>query len=253
MSSNRLKRFGGIARLYGSESLERFEKARVCVVGVGGVGSWVVEALARSGIGYLTLIDMDHIAESNINRQLQALEPDIGKSKVRALLDRIANINPNAIVVPIEEFIEPDNLNRLIDPSWNWIIDCIDNSTNKAAMIAHCHKIGLNLVSVGGAGGRRDPTRVRIADLGTVTHDPLLAKTRTKLRREYGFTSQSKQRLGITCVYSDEQPIANPKCTQDTTIVGGLQCSGYGSIVTVTATFGFVAASVVLDRLAKHA
>lgn len=253
-TSDPARRFGSVARLYGVAAFERFRTAQVCVVGVGGVGSWTVEALARSGIGRLTLIDLDHIVESNVNRQIHALEPNFGKAKVIALAERIAAIDPDIQVTPLEAFAEPDNLVEVIDPSWDWLVDCIDGHRNKAALIAHCRRLELPLVSVGGAGGRLDPSRVRIADLSRSEQDPLLSKTRKLLRTHYGFPSHSKKPFAIPCVYSDEQPIPPAQvngCHSDTASIpgGGLHCGGYGSVVTVTATFGLMAASLVLKRL----
>jgi tRNA threonylcarbamoyladenosine dehydratase len=256
LPSDRSRRFGGIARLYGPAALERFATARVCVVGVGGVGSWAVEALARSGIGHLVLIDLDHIAESNVNRQIQALEPDLGKAKVQALAARIAAIDPDAQVTPVEVFAEPDNLAQIIDPTWDALLDCIDGYRSKAALIAHCRRIGLYLASAGGAGGRRDPMRVRIADLSRTEHDPLLSKTRKLLRSQYGFPRDPKRRFAVPCVYSAEQPptparVAGCDPARSAAPGSGLHCGGHGSVVTVTAGFGLAAASLVLAHLAQ--
>ncbi len=253
MAVDRQRRFGGIGRLYGNRALERLARVRVCVVGVGGVGSWAVEALARSGVGHLTLLDMDHIAESNVNRQLQAVEEDFGKSKVLALAERIGGINADARVDPIELFAEPDTLAQVIDPSHDFIVDCIDGFRHKAALIAHCRRGRIPLITVGGAGGMVDPTRVRIADLSRSEQDPLLAKTRKLLRSGYGFPRNPKRRFAVPCVYSDEQlrmPVSNA-CTSATPVVpgSGLNCGGYGSVVTVTAVFGMTAVSHVLKKL----
>lgn len=251
------RRFGGIARLYGTAILERFARARVCVVGVGGVGSWAVEALARSGIGALTLIDLDHIAESNVNRQIQALEPDFGKAKVVALAERIAQINGAAQVDMMEAFVEADNLPTLLGSGPDFVIDCIDGFRNKAALIAYCRRQGLPLVSVGGAGGILDPTRVRVLDLSRTVQDPLLAKTRRLLRHEYGFPRDPKRPFQVPCVCSDEPRRlpgqAGADCTAGipTTPAVGLNCGGYGSVVTVTANFGLVAVAHVLRKLAE--
>jgi tRNA A37 threonylcarbamoyladenosine dehydratase len=256
-SLDRSRRFGGIARLYGPAALDRLAAARVCVVGVGGVGSWAVEALARSGVGCLTLVDMDHIAESNVNRQIHALEPDFGKAKVRALAQRIAAINPEARVQTLETFAEPGNLEGLIDPDQDFLLDCIDGFRSKAALIAHCRCIRLRLVSVGGAGGMVDPARVRVADLNRAEQDPLLSKTRKLLRSDYGFPRNPKRWFEVPCVYSDEQripPTGVGACGSGSPAAAGgaLSCGGYGSSVAVTATFGFVAAARVLTRLAME-
>lgn len=254
------ERFAGVSRLYSQKALANFSQAKVCVVGLGGVGSWTVEALARSGIGNLILIDRDYVAASNINRQIQAIEPNLGKAKAQTLTARIATINPTAIVTPLEAVVEADTVATLIDPSWDWIVDCIDGAKNKAALIAHCWRLKLNLVSSGGAGGRSDPSQVRIADLSHTAYDPLLAKTRARLRREHGLPEYSSQGFGIPCVYSDEIPntarVPNEDgLTQDGSIhnqpiTNTRSQHGYGTVVTVTATFGLMAALLVLNRLA---
>ncbi len=253
MAVDRQRRFGGIGRLYGDRALEQLARLHVCVVGVGGVGSWAVEALARSGVGRLTLLDMDHIAESNVNRQIQALEGDFGKSKVLALAERIGGINADARVDPIELFAEPDTLAQVIDPGHDYIVDCIDGFRNKAALIAHCRRGRIPLITVGGAGGMMDPTRVRIADLSRSEQDPLLAKTRKLLRGEYGFPRNTKRRFDVPCVYSDEQflvPVPNGCASvRPATPGSGLNCGGYGAVVTVTAVFGMTAVSHVLKKL----
>jgi tRNA A37 threonylcarbamoyladenosine dehydratase len=253
---DRDRRFGGIARLYGAAALERFGRARVCVLGVGGVGSWAVEGLARSGIGNLLLIDLDHIAESNVNRQLQALEADFGKAKVQALAERIAQIDSGARVDTLETFAEADNLAQLLPDDLDFVLDCIDGYRNKAALIAHCKRHRLPLVTVGGAGGIIDPTRIRVADLSRTEQDPLLAKTRKLLRSEYAFPRNPKRRFEVPCVYSDEQrtfPDQAGGCATGGPPGSGLNCGGYGSVVTVTATFGLTAVSRVLQKLAQPA
>lgn len=244
------RRFGGIARLYGEHGLERLSAARVCVVGVGGVGSWTVEALARSAVGAITLIDMDHVAESNMNRQLQALEPDLGRAKVQALGERIAQINPDCRVQTIEEFVTPENLGTLISPEHHWVFDCIDNFRAKAALIAFCRRRRQSIITVGGAGGQRDAARVRVGDLRKTEQDPLLARTRRLLRQDYGFPANPKRRFNVPCVWSDEpQVVPDGSCGADTE--GSLNCAGYGACMPVTATFGLVAAGYVIDRLSR--
>lgn len=251
------RRFGGIARLYGEKGLIRLQAAHVCVIGVGGVGSWAVEALARSAVGTLTLIDMDHVAESNINRQLQALGENLGKAKVLALKERIADINPACTVNTIEDFVEPDNVQALITSEYDFVIDCIDNFRNKARLIAHCRRNKIKLVTIGGAGGQVDPTRIRIEDLSRTIHDPLMSKVRKLLRTDYGFSSNPKRKFAVPCVYSDEPlvyPAADGGVCSDKpeASTSGLNCAaGFGSITTVTGAFGFFAASYVLNRLAK--
>ncbi|MGD8908854.1 MAG: tRNA cyclic N6-threonylcarbamoyladenosine(37) synthase TcdA [Chromatiales bacterium] len=249
------RRFGGIARLYGQQGLARLSAAHVAVIGVGGVGSWAVEALARSGIGALTLYDLDHIAESNVNRQLHALEENFGMAKVQAMAQRVQAINPHCRVVAQEVFIEMDNLASLTDGGFDYVVDCIDSFRNKAALIAACRRRKVAVITVGGAGGQVDPTRIRLADLSRSEQDPLLSKTRKLLRREYGFSSNPKRRFDVPCVYSTEQqrypdPQGMVCLDRPTAIESSLNCGGFGSAMTVTASFGLVAVSHVLGKLA---
>lgn len=252
------RRFGGTARLYGDAALARFKQAHVCVIGVGGVGSWAVEALARSAIGRLTLIDLDNVAESNINRQLHALSDTLGKAKVTALAERIAQINPYCCVTQIEDFITPDNLDQMIGTHrFDYVIDAIDNVRAKAALIAYCRANGIRLITIGGAGGQTDPTRIEIRDLSRTEQEPLLAKVRKRLRNEYAFPRGSKNKFGIDAVFSTEpllMPQAGEACALDNSNgVTGLNCAGFGSAMTVTASFGLVAVSQVLRKLADEA
>ena len=246
------RRFGGIARVYGDDGLVALSAAGVCVVGVGGVGSWVAEALARSAVGAITLIDMDHVAESNINRQLPALETELGRAKVAVLRERIAQINPQCRVTCHEAFVSADNAAALIPADDHWVIDCIDSFRVKAAMIATCRRRGQALITVGAAGGQRDPTRVRVGDLRKTEQDPLLARTRRLLRREYGFPGNPKRRFGVPCVWSDE-PQAQPPDSCDTPVEGSLNCAGFGACMPVTAAFGLSAAGHVIERLSRRA
>lgn len=248
------RRFGGIARLYGADALERFRQAHVCVVGVGGVGSWAAEALARSAIGRLTLVDLDHIAESNTNRQIHALGDEYGKAKVTAMAERIRAINPECVVEEIEEFVTEDNLDPLLGRGYGYVVDAIDQTRIKAAIAAWCKTHGVNLVTTGSAGGQVDPARIRVDDLSRTIQDPLASRMRSLLRKNYGFTRDTKKKFGIECVFSDE-PLKYPEneqaCEVDQGGVTGLNCAGFGSSVCVTASFGFIAASRVLINLAK--
>ena len=247
------RRFGGVARLYGEVGLAAFRAAHVCVIGIGGVGSWTVEALARSGIGRLTLIDLDHVAESNINRQLPALESNLGKTKIGVMAERIVQINPDCALQLTEDFITVDNLAELIDGEVDFVVDCIDSFRIKAALIAHSKRKKIKLVTTGGAGGQQDPTRIRKSDLSRTEQDPLLAKTRRLLRTDYGFSRNPRRRFDIPAVWSDE-PVQVPQST-DAACEGtpsNLNCGGFGSSVVVTASFGLVAAGLVLDRLAEQ-
>lgn len=244
------RRFGGLARLYGAEAAARLGGLHVCVVGIGGVGSWTVEALARSGIGRLTLVDLDHVAESNINRQVHALGATLGQAKVLAMRDRVADINPACEVACIEEFVTPDNAATLL-PACDGVVDAIDQVRAKAALIAHCRRAGIPLVTTGGAGGRADPTQLRVDDLSRTVQDALASKVRARLRKEYGFPRDPKKKFGVDCVYSIE-PIRRPQgaaCDVDEAGLHGLNCAGYGSTVCVTAPFGFAAAARLLARL----
>jgi tRNA A37 threonylcarbamoyladenosine dehydratase len=264
--TNQNRRFAGVARLYGEPGLRAFEKAHVLVAGLGGVGSWAVEALARSGIGELTLMDFDHIALSNVNRQLHAIEDNFGKSKSEAMAERVRQINPLIKLNVIDEFLTLDNLDEHLrknaENPYFVVLDATDDVKMKIALAAYCEardEIGrargtqqqgdkksstIALVICGGAGGKLDPSRIKAADLAKTTQDPVLSKIRHALRKEYGFSSDPKKKLGITAIYSDEprQGVAS----------GGLSCAGYGSAVTVTATFGFIAAAEVLKLLQKQ-
>jgi len=254
------RRFGGIARLYGESALTSFKQAHVCVIGVGGVGSWAVEGLARSAIGKITMIDLDHLSESNVNRQLHALTDTLGKSKVDALAERIAQINPYCVVTRVEEFIDPDNVATLIPVGqFDYVIDAIDNTRAKTALVVHCRANHIPLVTIGSAGGQVDPTRIAVCDLSRTEQEPLLARVRKRLRRLHGFPRGTKNKFGIDAVYSTE-PVRHPElCTTDDETnsetnegLNGLNCDGYGSAVVVTASFGFVAAGLVLRKLAEQ-
>lgn len=251
------RRFGGIARLYGERALERFRAAHVCVIGVGGVGSWVVEALARSAIGRLTLIDLDNVAESNVNRQIQALTSTIGMPKIEALKARIAQINPFCEVTLVEDFIDPDNLEQMVGVGrYDYVVDAIDSVKPKAALVAYCRAHGIPLVTIGGAGGQTDPTRIEIRDLARTEQEPLLKKVRKILRARYGFARGEKNKYHVDAVFSMEPlryPDTGDACEIDANSVTGLNCAGFGSSMVVTATFGMVAAGHVLRKLAAAA
>ncbi|WP_186270556.1 tRNA cyclic N6-threonylcarbamoyladenosine(37) synthase TcdA [Burkholderia gladioli] len=261
-AADRSRRFGGVARLYGPAALAAFERAHVAVIGIGGVGSWSVEALARSAIGQLTLIDLDNVAESNTNRQLHALDGNYGKAKVEAMAERIALIDPACRVHCVEEFAEPDNFEALLGGGFDFVIDAIDSVRTKVALIAWCVARGIPLVTVGGAGGQLDPTRIRIDDLALTIQDPLLSKVRAQLRKQHGFPRGPKAKFKISAVYSDE-PLIYPEAAaceiDDEAAAGpasggpaGLNCAGFGSSVCVTASFGFAAAAHALKVIAAR-
>jgi tRNA threonylcarbamoyladenosine dehydratase len=244
------RRFGGIVRLYGDAALDRLAGAHVCVVGIGGVGSWAVEALARSGVGRLTLIDLDHVAESNLNRQIHALESTLGQAKVLAMKERIAGINPVCEVVTIEEFVTTENVDTML-PACACVVDAIDQVRPKAALIAHCCATNVPIITTGAAGGKSDPAQIRIDDLSLTTQDPLAASLRATLRRDHGFPRDPKKKFGVECVYSIE-PIRRPTTADFCDAApAGLSCAGYGSSVCVTASFGFAAASRALALIAR--
>ena len=245
------RRFGGLARLYGPEGAKNIRSAHVVVVGIGGVGSWAAEALARSGVARLTLIDLDHIAESNINRQIHAVGSTLGQSKVQAMRERVANINPECKVHCVEEFVDAANWPEIAQIQAGdqvAVLDACDQVKAKTAMAAWAVQHKANFITVGAAGGKRHAHKVEIDDLAATTHDPLLAQLRYRLRKEHGAARVGK--LGISCVFSREsvlQPIE-----QDAQTDSSLNCHGYGSVVSVTATFGICAAGWLLDKIASQ-
>jgi tRNA threonylcarbamoyladenosine dehydratase len=248
------RRFSGVRRLYGEQGLAGLQQAHVLVIGIGGVGSWAVEALARNAVGKLTLVDLDNIAESNMNRQIHALEDTLGKAKVTAMRERIAAINPLCEVAEIEDFVTPENLASILAGQPDVVVDCMDDTKAKIALAAYCKQQQLPLIMVGSAGGKLDATRIRLADLAHVQGDRMLAKVRNQLRRDHGFAKASDHKksakFGIVAVYSDE-PVTRPDAACETTQAGltGLNCAGYGSSICVTATAGFVAAQQAIGRL----
>ena len=249
MAVDRERRFGGVARLYGSVAAERLKRSSICVVGVGGVGSWALEALARTGIGQLAAVDLDMVAESNTNRQIHALGDIYGKAKVDAMAERIRLINPDCDVTCVEDFVTPENVAEILLPRFDVVIDAIDQTRVKAAMIAHCRRQNTPIVVAGAAGGQTDPTQVRVSDLATTVQDPLLAKVRALLRREYGFPRDPRKKFGVAAVFSTEPlryPDAQANC-ETTSGPAGLNCAGFGSSVCVTSVFGMAAAARAID------
>lgn len=236
------RRFGGVARLYGADLRSRFQNATVVVAGLGGVGSWAAEALARTGIGHLVLVDFDHIAESNTNRQLHAIEGQYGKAKVEAMTSRILQINPEIQITAHDEFLEPENLDRII-PANAFVLDATDSVQTKIALSVWARENQRDLVMCGAAGGKTDPTSIRCDDLSRTEQDALLAKVRQGLRQDHGFSRNLKHKIGIRAVYSQE-----PRAGAST---GGLACSGYGSTVMVTAACGLAAAAEILNVIGQ--
>lgn len=251
------RRFSGLERLYGVVGASHIRSAHIVVAGIGGVGSWAVEALARSGVGRLTLIDLDHVAESNINRQIHALEATVGQAKVEAMRERIAQINPDCKVLALDDFVEPDNWAALLDAAVQAqgavtaVFDACDQVRAKVAMAAWARQSKTLFITAGAAGGKRLGHLVDLDDLSKVTHDPLLAQLRQRLRKEHGAPRESKK-MGVTCVFSRES-VAPPDAScaiEDAD--GTLNCHGYGSVVAVTATFGQCAAGWLLDEIARR-
>jgi len=260
MTADHSTRFSGIARLYGSDSLDRFRNSRVAVIGIGGIGSWSVEALARSGIGHLALVDLDEICITNINRQLHAMDGQVGRLKAAAMAERARAINPDCEVEEIEAFFREENADAILDRGFDAVIDAIDSVSHKSLLLARCRDRGIPAVTCGGAGGRRDPTRIRTGDLGHSSHDRLLLAVRRALRTRHGFPKalDGKQSapFGIPAVYSDE-PRHFPRCDgsiadrREPGTALRLNCeSGYGTAAPVTASFGLAAAAATLDILA---
>lgn len=243
------RRFGGLRRLYGDDGYARLRTLRLAVVGLGGVGSWVAEALARCGVAALVLVDMDHIAESNINRQVQALGSTLGRGKAQALSERIADIHPACAVQVVDDFVTPGNWPALLPSPVHGLVDACDQVSAKAALTAWALQTGLGFVTVGAAGGKRHPQRVDVEDLGQVTHDPLLASLRHRLRRSACVPRAGTGPLGVRCVYSRE-PVLRPAASA-CEAGAPLACHGYGSSVMVTATFGMCAVSALLDDLLR--
>jgi tRNA A37 threonylcarbamoyladenosine dehydratase len=244
------RRFGGLERLYGVDGAGAIRRAHVAVIGIGGVGSWAAEALARSGVGALTLVDLDHVAESNINRQVHALDSTIGQAKVLAMRERIAQIHPRCTVHAVEEFVEPENWPQLLPPGVDAVIDACDQVKAKTAMAAWARANKSLFIACGAAGGKRLAHQVDVDDLAHTTHDPLLAQVRYRLRKFHRAPKDGK-RIGIACVFSREA-VAPPDASCAIEGDGSLNCHGYGSVVSVTATFGQCAAGWLLDRIASR-
>ncbi len=256
-------RFGGITRLYGQQGSSFLQRSHFCIVGIGGVGSWVAEALARNGIGNITLIDLDDICITNINRQIHALTDTIGQSKVDVMCERIKQINPQCQVSTIEDFLTTDNLNTLISSKFDYVIDAIDSVSIKAHLIAHCKYNKTPIITIGGAGGQVDPSKIKLCDLSKTYQDPLLAKVKNQLRREFNFPradveKASKRKFSIDAVFSTEQLrypdasgnvcFAKQHNKQETRSIR-LDCSGgFGAATHVTATFAFFAVSKAIEK-----
>lgn len=260
LSADYLDRFGGVARLFGRAGLERLHAAHVCVVGVGGVGSWTVEGLARSGVGALTLVDLDDVCVTNVNRQLPALDGQIGRPKVNVLVERVRLINPACRVEAVAEYFTPSTAERLLAPRFDHVVDAVDRMSIKALLVARCRSRGVPVVTLGAAGGRRDPTRIQVGDIGEAS-DELLRQVRKKLRRDHGFSSGAHKgitRMGVRCVWSSETPVfpwADGTCAAEPEPGSNLKLdceTGFGTAVFVTGAFGLAAAGEVVRTLAEE-
>ena len=253
------ERFGGIARLYGRDALESFLKARVVVVGIGGVGSWTVESLARSGIGKIRMVDLDEICLTNVNRQLHAMDGQFGRQKTAAMEERVRAINPECEVEVIEGFFTERSVDKVLGGEISGVIDAIDSMSHKALLLAECKKRDIPVVTCGGAGGKRDATRISVRDLAFCGKDPLLHQLRKTLRKEHGFAPvamcSKPEPMGIAAVFSDEAAVfptadGGVSCKRAEGADMRLSCeSGYGTVTHVTATFGVVAAGAMLEIL----
>ena len=238
------RRFAGVAKIYGEDSFNHYEKSHVMVIGIGGVGSWAVEALARSGVGELSLVDMDVVAASNINRQLPAMSTTLGHEKIAVMAERCHAINPRIKINLIDDYLTPENIKEILAGNPDLILDCIDDVKAKFALMLHCRFNKIPLIVSGGAGGKLDPLKIRVADLSKTEQDPMLAKLRAQLRGK-GICKKPKEKFGITCVYS----IDNPFSSADVCASAGLRCGGYGSAVVVTSSFAMVAVAEGLKKL----
>jgi tRNA threonylcarbamoyladenosine dehydratase len=261
MSPDYLDRFGGVARLLGRGALSRLRDAHVAVVGLGGVGSWVVEALARSGIGALTLVDLDDVCVTNTNRQLPALAHTVGRPKVEVLAERVRAINPECAVTPVADFFSDRTAGALLEPAFSAVVDAIDDLGNKALLIARARALGRPVVTIGGGGGRRDAAQVLTGDLGDAFSDELLRQLRRKLRREHGYTpgtQKGRMHFGVRCVWSTEvrvYPRADGTCSPvpESTEAGRMDCeTGLGSAVWVTGVLGLRAAQEAVELVLQR-
>ena len=250
-------RFSGIKRLYGINETEVLRRAHICVIGIGGVGSWAAEALVRTGIGEITLIDHDDIAVSNINRQIHSLSSTLEQSKVEVMSQRIKDINPQCLCHSVDDFITDSTLEKHLARGYDFVIDAIDSIKFKAAIIYYCKRNRIPIITTGGAGGLTDPTKIEVSDLARTWNDPLAAKVRSLLRHRYGYTKNLKRTFGIPCVFSTEQqryPKADGSVCHEKPGIKSvtLDCNtGFGSAIFVTATFGFIAAARAIEKIIK--
>lgn len=249
--SNYSYRFSGIERLYGAGSLDKLQAAHICIVGIGGVGTWVAESIARSGVGEISLIDMDEICSSNTNRQLHALTTTVGKSKVQEMKNRIELINPDCKVHAIEDFLTQDSLECLITPQFTWVIDAIDSLSNKCLLINYCKTNNINIITLGAAGGKKDLSKLKLDDLSKTRNDKLLQKVKKQLRQKYNFPRADKKFL-VPCIYSEEMAsLPELSCDIENSSLK-LDCSsGFGTATHITGSFGFFASAFVIQKITE--
>ena len=257
-SSSYQQRFGGIIRLYGTQATKKLMQAHVLVIGIGGVGSWVAEALARSGVGTISLMDLDDICITNSNRQIHAIHSQIGLPKVETTCSRLKDINPEIITHGIEDFLDQDNITQYIQQTYTLVVDAIDSSMTKSALIAHCKRCKIPIITAGSSGGKKDPSKITYGDLSKTRNDPLLAKVRNNLRRHHGFSRNPKRVFSIEAIYSTEQmtyPDNQGETCQHRGFIGEgkkLDCSGgYGASTMMTASFGLLASSRCIEKIIK--
>lgn len=258
LSESSLQRFGGIIRLYGTHGLQKLHNSHVLIIGIGGVGSWAAEAFARSGIGHITLMDLDDVCVSNINRQIHATQKTIGQAKTQAMKERLLTINPELQVDTVDDFLDHDNIEEYVHKDYHLVIDAIDAVMVKTKLINHCKRQKTPIITVGSAGGKRDPQQITSRDLSKTQNDPLLSKVRNNLRRLHGFTRNPKYRFAITAIYSTEQmtyPDNEGGVCQTKEFLDDsarLDCSqGFGAATMVTATFAFVAVTEGIKKLIR--
>jgi len=258
-SEDYFRRFAGMARLYGTAGLKKIQQAKFLIIGIGGVGSWAAEALARSGVETISLMDMDEVCLSNVNRQIHALTDNVGHTKTTVMADRLKQINPNIQINVIDDFLNKNNIEHYINHENDYIIDAIDGVISKSALIAHCKRQKIPLLTVGGAGGQRNPSAIKIKDLSRTSGDPLLSKVRNELRRHYNFPRNVRNTFGISAVYSDEQlyyphPDASVSHARPPNMdATQLDCqTGFGAASFVTASFAFKAVSYLLEKITQQ-
>ncbi len=256
-TSQNEKRIAGVARLYGDKAVEVFQHSHITIIGIGGVGAWVAEALARTGIGQLTLIDLDEICVSNINRQVHALTETVGQSKTSVMKARIKSINPSCEVNEINDFVGYENLEKCLSTDYDYVVDAIDSAAIKAAILNWCKRNKVKSICIGGAGGKINPAEIKVGDLNRTKNDPLLAKVRSQLRAYHGFSRNPKRTYSLECVYSTEQA-RFPDGEGSTTFkkpggLIGMDCSsGFGAVTHITATFAFFATARLIEKLLKY-